>query len=201
MKIKRHPQSPNLLPDPTSDWETYNLFNPAVIYHNGLFHMYYRAQGLDWVSRIGYAVRVDGIHWNRMRKPVLTPINGTDFRSVEDPRVLEIVANYFVYHDYLGIGWTILRLAWYSIALCWFAVNLFYWPFYLAQKNRSLLITLRNALLFLVMRPRYVLIVVLICGIFIAVSILTMLPLAIIMLSWLTLIGMIAVDEELGCQS
>lgn len=47
MQLNRHPSNPILLPDPTSDWETYNVFNPSVIYHNGLFHMHYRAQGLD----------------------------------------------------------------------------------------------------------------------------------------------------------
>jgi predicted GH43/DUF377 family glycosyl hydrolase len=59
MNLRRHPGNPILKPDPSSEWETYNVFNPAVIHHNGLFHMHYRAQGLDWVSRIGYAVSED----------------------------------------------------------------------------------------------------------------------------------------------
>lgn len=90
MKLTRHPLNPLLLPDPSSDWETYNVFNPAVIYHDGLFHMYYRAQGLDWISRIGYAVSADGIHWNRLRQPVVAPANERESRGVEDPRVVEI---------------------------------------------------------------------------------------------------------------
>ncbi len=88
MQLKRHPASPLLLPDPLSAWECYNVFNPAVLYHNGLFHMWYRAQGLDWISRIGYAVSADGIQWNRLREPVLAPTDGTDSRGVEDPRVV-----------------------------------------------------------------------------------------------------------------
>jgi predicted GH43/DUF377 family glycosyl hydrolase len=87
MKLQRHPANPILLPDPTSDWECVNVFNPSVIYHNGLFHMHYRAQGLDWISRIGYAVSADGVHWNRLRRPVLEPHDGTDSRGIEDPRV------------------------------------------------------------------------------------------------------------------
>ena len=90
MKLQRHQENPILLPDLGSDWECTNVFNPAVIHHNGLFHMHYRAQGLDWVSRIGYAVSKDGIHWNRMRQPVLEPIDGTESRGVEDPRVTEL---------------------------------------------------------------------------------------------------------------
>lgn len=86
--LQRISSQPILLPDPTSDWETYNVFNPAVIYHNGLWHMWYRAQGLDWISRIGYAISADGLHWNRLRQPVLQPIDGSDSRGVEDPRVV-----------------------------------------------------------------------------------------------------------------
>ena len=45
-RLQRHPQNPVLLPEPASPWECYNVFNPSVIHHGGLFHMHYRAQGL-----------------------------------------------------------------------------------------------------------------------------------------------------------
>lgn len=102
MKLKRYPQNPLLLPDPASDWECYNVFNPGVLFYNGLFHMYYRAQGLDWISRIGYAVSADGIHWNRMRQPVLEPIDGSDSRGVEDPRVVEIDGTFYMTYTAFG---------------------------------------------------------------------------------------------------
>ena len=96
MKLQRHPANPILLPNPTSDWETYNVFNPAVVHHNGLFHMHYRAQGFDWISRIGYAVSADGIHWNRLRHPVLEPRDASDARGIEDPRVTEIEGRFYM---------------------------------------------------------------------------------------------------------
>lgn len=102
MELLRNSTNPILLPDPTSDWETYNVFNPAVIYHNHLWHMHYRAQGLDWVSRIGYAVSHDGIHWNRMRLPVLEPRDGLDSRGVEDPRVVEIDGTFYMTYTAYG---------------------------------------------------------------------------------------------------
>ena len=102
MKLARQPNNPILLPNPTSDWECYNVFNPGVIYHNGLFHMYYRAQGLDWISRIGYAVSEDGLHWNRLRNPVLSPIDGTDSRGVEDPRLVEIEGTFYMTYTAFG---------------------------------------------------------------------------------------------------
>lgn len=104
MKLQRHPDNPILLPDPTSDWETYNVFNPSVIYHNHLFHMHYRAQGLDWISRIGYAVSEDGVRWNRLRHPVLEPAGEAEARGVEDPRVTELENVFYMAYTAYGHG-------------------------------------------------------------------------------------------------
>jgi beta-1,2-mannobiose phosphorylase / 1,2-beta-oligomannan phosphorylase len=102
MKLKRHPANPLLLPDPASAWESYNVFNPSVIHHNGLFHMHYRAQGLDWISRIGYAVSADGVHWNRLREPVLEPQGELEARGVEDPRVTAIDGGFVMAYTAYG---------------------------------------------------------------------------------------------------
>jgi beta-1,2-mannobiose phosphorylase / 1,2-beta-oligomannan phosphorylase len=102
MELTRCSINPIMHPDPTSEWETYNVFNPAVIRHNGLWHMFYRAQGLDWISRIGYAVSQDGIHWNRLRRPVLEPQDETDARGVEDPRVVEIEGSFYMTYTAYG---------------------------------------------------------------------------------------------------
>ncbi|MGH2538050.1 MAG: glycoside hydrolase family 130 protein [Candidatus Promineifilaceae bacterium] len=102
MLLTRHATNPIVLPDPASDWECYNVFNPSVIYHNGLFHMHYRAQGLDWVSRIGYAVSEDGLAWNRLRRPVLAPQDGRDARGVEDPRVTPLDGRFYMCYTAYG---------------------------------------------------------------------------------------------------
>ena len=102
MKLTRVAHYPIFLPDPTSDWETYNVFNPAVVYHNGLFHMIYRAQGLDWISRLGYAVSPDGLHWNRMKHPILEPKDETDSRGIEDPRITQIGDTFYMTYTAYG---------------------------------------------------------------------------------------------------
>jgi predicted GH43/DUF377 family glycosyl hydrolase len=102
VKLRRHPANPLLLPDPASSWETYGVFNPSVIHHNGLFHMHYRAQGLDWVSRIGYAVSPDGVQWNRLREPVLSPQGEPEARGVEDPRVTAIEGSFVMAYTAFG---------------------------------------------------------------------------------------------------
>jgi len=102
MRLVRHSQNPVFFPDLTSNWECYNVFNPGAIYHNGLFHMFYRAQGLDWISRIGYAVSPDGVHWNRMRRPVLEPHDSTDSRGVEDPRITALDGVFYMAYTAYG---------------------------------------------------------------------------------------------------
>lgn len=95
MKFHRH-YAPVLTPNPHNAWEAVNVFNPSVVVHNGLFHMHYRAQGYDYVSHIGYAVSRDGIHWNRLQEPVLSPSSDVDARGVEDPRVTELDGRFYM---------------------------------------------------------------------------------------------------------
>jgi predicted GH43/DUF377 family glycosyl hydrolase len=103
MKLLRHPNNPILSPDPSSPWEAHSIFNPSVIFHNNLFHMHYRAQGHDLISRIGYAVSPDGLNWDRSPDPILKPENDRELSGVEDPRVTEIDgAFYMAYTAYSG---------------------------------------------------------------------------------------------------
>lgn len=103
MQLVRHPQSPLMYPNPLHQWEAVNVFNPAVTWHNGLFHMHYRAQGVDYISRIGYAVSADGLNWNRLENPVLSPHRGSDdYRGVEDPRVTLLEGTFYMTYTAYG---------------------------------------------------------------------------------------------------
>ena len=105
MQLVRHPRSPLLYPKPQNPWEAVNVFNCAVTHHNGLLHMHYRAQGVDFISRIGYAVSEDGFAWNRLDKPVLSPHNGReDYRGVEDPRVTPLDGVFYMTYTAYGIN-------------------------------------------------------------------------------------------------
>lgn len=103
MKLVRHPKSPLLYPNPLHRWESLNVFNCAVTAYNGLFHMHYRAQGVDFISHIGYAVSKDGIEWNRLENPVLSPHQGReDYRGVEDPRVTPLDGAFYMCYTAYG---------------------------------------------------------------------------------------------------
>lgn len=94
--LKRHPLSPLFAPNPMHLWESKYVFNPAVVYDGELFHMLYRAQGADMVSRMGYAVSTDGIKWNRMENPVFEPKENNEMYGVEDPRLTHIDGKYYM---------------------------------------------------------------------------------------------------------
>lgn len=100
--LKRVKDTPILAPDPLSSWECLHVFNPGVVHHRGLFHMFYRAQGLDLISRIGYAVSEDGIHWNRLRAPVLVPEEPWEAWGVEDPRVVMVEDVFYMTYTAFG---------------------------------------------------------------------------------------------------
>jgi len=105
LKLERHPKNPLFGPNPNHLWESRFVFNPAVVYDGELFHMIYRAQGEDMVSRFGYGVSVDGINWNRLEKPVFSPAIQEELYGVEDPRITYIDGYYYiVYTAYSPTG-------------------------------------------------------------------------------------------------
>jgi predicted GH43/DUF377 family glycosyl hydrolase len=103
MQLTRHAINPIMSPKAHHAWEALNVFNCSVIYHNELFHMHYRAQGKDMISRIGYAVSADGHKWNRLEDPVVSPHMGEDdYRGVEDPRVTQIDGTFYMTYTAFG---------------------------------------------------------------------------------------------------
>jgi beta-1,2-mannosidase len=79
------------------DWESAGTFNPAVVVHHGKFVMLYRAQDKSGTSRLGYAESSDGIHFNRLSQPVLSP--EADYEKdggVEDPRLVKFGSTYYL---------------------------------------------------------------------------------------------------------
>lgn len=109
-----------------------------------------------------------------------------------------VAGNFWFYQDASGGAWVALRLAWGTIALGWFCANLFYWPFWLAQQDRRLLVALRNGLLLAVKNPATMVTLVVLAALLIVASVLTTLPFATLTVTWLALVGTLVVDQELN---
>ena len=71
MKLTRYPGNPVLAPIEAHEWESRTVFNCGVAYDNGAVILIYRAQGIGAnVSRLGFAVSADGVHFSRLDRQI-----------------------------------------------------------------------------------------------------------------------------------
>ncbi|MGQ0739813.1 MAG: glycoside hydrolase family 130 protein [Bacteroidota bacterium] len=81
-------------------WQKADVFNPAAIVRRGKVYILFRAEDIPGTaigmrtSRIGLAVSKDGIHFIKMKDPVLYPDGGEFMQydypgGCEDPRIVE----------------------------------------------------------------------------------------------------------------
>jgi predicted GH43/DUF377 family glycosyl hydrolase len=111
MRLKKYNGNPIMKPNPMNLWEAKYIFNPGVIYDGEIFHMIYRAQGPDMVSRFGYAVSKDGIKFNRLSEPVFEPENMDEIYGVEDARITYIDNKFHVTYTAFAPGKISIGLA------------------------------------------------------------------------------------------
>ncbi|HQM15863.1 MAG TPA: hypothetical protein PLM16_01500 [Candidatus Woesebacteria bacterium] len=133
LQFSRPEQNPILAPNQRHSWESFTTFNPAALYDAGKVHLFYRAQGYDYVSSVGYATSSNGLTIDqRFDKPIFKPTQpfestvapgqlNMDFVSAgcggcEDPRVTKIDDR--IYMTYVAFnGYSEPRIALTSIAL------------------------------------------------------------------------------------
>lgn len=111
-----------------------------------------------------------------------------------------MLGNLYAYQSAEGIGWLLLRLFWGSVLSVWLALNLFYWPFWLNQEDKSLRVTLANCSRFFLLNPLPAIILVAFCAVLMTVSVLTTVPLVAGAVCLLALLGITAVSDSLTLQ-
>lgn len=100
---------PILEPVGNSWWQSRAVFNPGVIYRDGVFHMLFRAISRDdvapeYISRLGYATSTDGLNFVRQSdEPVFHPEPAFpyDLHGIEDPRITVLDGR--IYLTYVSI--------------------------------------------------------------------------------------------------
>ncbi len=88
--------NPILKPDKDVSFEALKVYNPGVIFVNGKYHMFYRAVGGVWVSKIAYAFSYDGEKFDKFDKVVLLPEEKQEKNGVEDSRVVKVEEKYYM---------------------------------------------------------------------------------------------------------
>ena len=132
-QLQRPDKNPLIAPDPRHPWESFTTFNPAALYDAGKVHLFYRAQGQDYVSSVGYATSKDGLTIDeRFDKPIFRPTQPFESTSTpgeinmafisagcggcEDPRVTKVGDRIFMTYVAFN-GFSEPRIALTSIAL------------------------------------------------------------------------------------
>lgn len=120
--------NPVLSPRDSLSWEKEGVFNPAAVLIDETIHLLYRAVGSDGISRVGYAMSTDGLHFSdgdtapifsfekpasrsgRVERfdPVLYPSGGS-FGGCEDPRVTKIGDTLYMTFNAFD-GWDFIRI-------------------------------------------------------------------------------------------
>lgn len=105
--------------------------------------------------------------------------------------------NLAVYWPNVGPLWTSLRIIWMGTLSVWVMINLFYWPFWLAQEDRSMRTTYANCFRFLLLNPLSGLFLSFICITLLVVSSATMVPFILGATCFIALVGIGAVQHSL----
>ena len=110
---------------------------------------------------------------------------------------LLLVLNLMAYADTEGAFVLGLRYAWTLLLLVWFAINLYYWPFYFAQEDRSFRTTISNAAKMALLNPGFTFLYALLVIVLILLSVVTGLLLGAVLGMWVALWGTLIVRDRL----
>lgn len=104
-QLKRSPFNPLLTPIKENYWENKYVLNCGAVRCNGLVYIFYRAVGIDGVSRLGLAISKDGLQIDeRLSVPVFVPEHESERMGCEDPRLTIIEDRvYMLYTAYDGV--------------------------------------------------------------------------------------------------
>ncbi len=89
--------------DPTDvGWTAESIFNPSVIEHEGVLHLYYRASPRkeSIASRIGAARYTESTGWvDSPHNPVIYPTLDNELHGCEDPKIYAAEGRYFLFYN------------------------------------------------------------------------------------------------------
>lgn len=99
VRLIRYKGNPILSPNPSNQWESKAVFNPAAVLKDDQVFLLYRAIGEydAYISRLGLAISQDGFNFKRKSKaPLVKPAEDYDRWACEDPRITKIGDTYYI---------------------------------------------------------------------------------------------------------
>lgn len=112
----RSSHNPILKPDKNISWRSLKVYNPAVLFENNKYHLFYRAafnRAMDqkWCSNIGYGYSSDGVKFILEKLPRIKRGGSLETRGVEDPRLTKIGKEYLLTYTAYDGNYAKLALA------------------------------------------------------------------------------------------
>ena len=113
VKLDKYQNNPILKPNQYFPWQSKAVLNPTVFYHQGTYHLIYRAISSDNTSVMGYATLTDGYNIDYFHpEPIYTPRADFEFKKIEngnsgceDPRITLLGDTlYLIYTAYNGVN-------------------------------------------------------------------------------------------------
>lgn len=102
--ITKHKLNPILTAQTDLSWANKKVYNAAAVLINNDYHLFFRAIGQDYVSRIGHASGKDGANFKVESEPVFMPLEKWEVKGCEDPRITKIEEKYVMaYTAYDGL--------------------------------------------------------------------------------------------------
>jgi predicted GH43/DUF377 family glycosyl hydrolase len=92
----RSRNNPILKPNKNIVWRANKVYNPGALIKNGIYHLYYRAAGRAWITRLGHAVSKNGEEFKSEIHPIFSPEIKIEKNGVEDPRIVKIKNIYYM---------------------------------------------------------------------------------------------------------
>jgi predicted GH43/DUF377 family glycosyl hydrolase len=88
--LERYPNNPIITPDPTSKLYSKKVYNGTAVKHAGIYYIFFRGVGDDWISRIFLATSSNGLDFEINPSPLISPETEWESKGCEDPRVTQI---------------------------------------------------------------------------------------------------------------
>jgi predicted GH43/DUF377 family glycosyl hydrolase len=72
-----------------------NIYAPEILYEDGVYHMWYGGQSINYHDSILYATSSDGVNWTKYGTVIATGSNN----HVNDPTVVKVNGTYYMYYS------------------------------------------------------------------------------------------------------
>lgn len=107
--LKRYLHNPIVSPNPTNNLFSKKVYNPAILKHEGVYYMFFRGVGDDWISRIFLATSSNGLDYDIVKQPVIFPETDWESKGCEDPRITQLGETFWI--NYTAYDGTTARAA------------------------------------------------------------------------------------------